>query len=352
MKEFWISVDLGYGQVKGVNELGKKIIFPSILSPGKDRSLDKFFNRLDENIADNLHVTISDNNYNNTTNDYFVGKLAQRSNTNSYFNTTDNKIYSNENKVFLATLAGLLMPKGITEEYALNVITGLPVSHFVKQRAELETMIKNLNITVDFPDHNIKQHVKFNKVLLMPQGAGALNYVLLNNGQKYYIRNTYIGLIDIGFKTTDIVVFKINDNGKLEFISDMSSTLENIGMSIIYTEMDKIFVKASRNGESLSVDRLMELCRNGKIFYNGSFLDLTKELKKLKDDVACSIVNNIDTLWTSSAKSAFNSVILAGGGGAVLYPYIKPKLGVCSVALSNNAEFANTFGYLSHIKKR
>lgn len=122
MKEFWISVDLGYGQVKGVNELGKKIIFPSILSPGKDRSLDKFFSKLDENITDNLHVTISDNNYNNVTNDYFVGRLAQKSNVNSYFNTTDNKIYSNENKVFLATLAGLLMPKSATEEYVFMLI--------------------------------------------------------------------------------------------------------------------------------------------------------------------------------------------------------------------------------------
>lgn len=349
MNEFWISADLGYGQVKGVNKSNKKVLFPSIMAAGKDRSLDKFFNNVEEDIVNNLHVMISEGPMSNEK-DYFVGKLAQNRNVNSYFNTTDNKIYSNENKVFLATLAGLLVPRNLEDDTKINIITGLPVTHFVKQKNEFEEMIKSLNMDIFFPDQNIRQKVRFNKVFLMPQGAGALNYMLLNNSSKYFIRGTYIGLIDIGFKTTDIVVFKINDNGKLDFMSDMSSTLENIGMSNIFSEMDKIFTKESNNGESLSVDRLMDLGKTGKLFYNGKILDLSSHLQKLKEDMAYSIVNNIDSLWTSSSKSAFNAVFLAGGGGEVLYPYIKSKIGMYNVELASNAEFANALGYLNQIK--
>lgn len=350
MKEFWIASDLGYGQVKGVNQLNEKIIFPSILAPGKDRALDKVFGNLEDNIIDNLHVKIHEKNIFDAK-EYFVGKLAQKRNVNSYFNTKDNKIYSNENKVFLSTLAGLLLPKDITnEEYSINLITGLPVSHFVKQKHDFENMLKNLNITIEFPDHNKKHTISFDKVLLMPQGAGALSYIMLNNGTKYYLPNTYIGLIDIGFKTTDVVVFKIDGEGKLDFISDMSSTLENIGMSNIFSEMEKAFIKASKNGESLSIDRLMELVKNGQIFYNGAYLDLQKELDIIKKELAYSIINNIDTLWTSSAKSAFNSVVLAGGGGIVLYPYLKSNLGIYAVDLANNSEFANALGYMSQVQ--
>lgn len=211
-------------------------------------------------------------------------------------------------------------------------------------------MLKNLHLSVEFPDHNKKHTISFNKVYLIPQGAGALSYLMLNNGKKYYIPNTYIGMIDIGFKTTDVVVFKIDDEGKLDFISDMSSTLENIGMSTIFSEMEKAFMKESRNGESLSVDRLMELVKNGIIFYNGAYLNLKEELVKIKKELAYSIVNNIDTLWTSSAKSAFNSVVLAGGGGIVLYPYLKSTLGIYAIDLASNAEFANSLGYMSQIQ--
>lgn len=114
MKEFWISADLGYGQVKGVNQESKKIMFPSILAPGKDRALDMVFDDLQNNIVDNLHIRIREKDMFDAK-DYFVGKLAQKRNMNSYFNTKDNKIYSNENKVFLSALTGLLLPKDIAE---------------------------------------------------------------------------------------------------------------------------------------------------------------------------------------------------------------------------------------------
>ena len=44
--------------VKGINEEGKKIIFPSILSLGKDRNFDKVFNNAKDCIIKNLHLMV------------------------------------------------------------------------------------------------------------------------------------------------------------------------------------------------------------------------------------------------------------------------------------------------------
>ncbi len=42
MNKYTIAIDLGYGQIKGINQDNKRVIFPSIISSGKDRSLDTF----------------------------------------------------------------------------------------------------------------------------------------------------------------------------------------------------------------------------------------------------------------------------------------------------------------------
>lgn len=40
---FKIGLDLGYGYVKGVNEAGKGIVFPSLVSAAYDRPLSALF---------------------------------------------------------------------------------------------------------------------------------------------------------------------------------------------------------------------------------------------------------------------------------------------------------------------
>ncbi|APU87081.1 hypothetical protein [Clostridium botulinum] len=173
MNKYTIAIDLGYGQIKGINQDNKRVIFPSIISSGKDRSLDTFFNSID-NIVDNIHVKILDEYFNEK--EYFVGELAKRQPSNSSFINRDNKINSEENKVLLATALGLLIPNDLSNDTKIHIVTGLPLEHFIKQKQALNDMLKDFEHTIKFVDHNFSRNIKFEEsnITLFPQGAGAI----------------------------------------------------------------------------------------------------------------------------------------------------------------------------------
>lgn len=341
--KFLISVDLGYGDIKGCNTLGNKFIFPALISQGRNRDLEKIFNKNKNSLIDNLYIKLSDNELN--TEEFFVGNLAKTRTLNNYFAIQDNKINSIQNKVELATMASLLIPKHIAENTEIQLVTGLPVDHFVKQKNEFKEMLSNFKYKIQFPDTGYERNISFSDVKLFPQSAGAIYKIIHENPNRFLIKETYIAMIDVGFKTTDIVVFHVDSNFMLSFVKDMSVTIDNVGISKIYTGMNDTFSRYSKNGEKLDINRLMLLSREGKIFYNSKERDFTKNLKDLRKSVAQSIINQIDTIWDTSRINSFNSIMICGGGGEVLYPYlkeIKPEI----VTLIENPQLANCLGYL------
>ncbi|WP_045906020.1 ParM/StbA family protein [Clostridium botulinum] len=348
MNKYTIAIDLGYGQIKGINQDNKRVIFPSIISSGKDRSLDTFFNSID-NIVDNIHVKILDEYFNEK--EYFVGELAKRQPSNSSFINRDNKINSEENKVLLATALGLLIPNDLPNDSKIHIVTGLPLEHFIKQKQALNDMLKDFEHTIKFVDHNFSRNIKFEEsnITLFPQGAGAIFSKINNDISSLLIKETFIGLIDVGFKTTDIVVFRINKDKEPVFEQEMSATLDGLGMINIYNTMDKAFTDNSRDGSKLNTEQLMLLCEEGKIFFKGDYIDLKKDLIKARKTLSTNIINKADGLW-GSRKNSFNSIMIAGGGGKVLYNHLKLiEPNMCQ--LIDNPEFANAIGYLEFGKQ-
>jgi plasmid segregation actin-type ATPase ParM len=195
-----IGLDLGYGYVKGVNDKGKKILFPSIVSIGFDRILSGIFNT-NENIVDNMYVKIADDGGEKS---YYIGELAKREGFSDSFMLDTEKYNQSEAKALLATATALLMTD---EDKIINIVTGLPLKQYQTYRKQFEKEIKQYKAIVSFPEYNLTRIVKFDKVIIFPQAAGAVYHALMNNLDKYMIKDSYIVLIDVGFKTTDYVVF-------------------------------------------------------------------------------------------------------------------------------------------------
>ncbi|MBP2070802.1 ParM/StbA family protein [Thermoanaerobacterium butyriciformans] len=326
-----IGLDLGYGYVKGVNDKGKKILFPSIVSIGFDRILSGIFNT-NENIVDNMYVKIADDGGEKS---YYIGELAKREGFSDSFMLDTEKYNQSEAKALLATATALLMTD---EDKIINIVTGLPLKQYQTYRKQFEKEIKQYKAIVSFPEYNLTRIVKFDKVIIFPQAAGAVYHALMNNLDKYMIKDSYIVLIDVGFKTTDYVVFLINN--RLRFSPDLSGTLD-IGISKIFVALDKLYTQ--KTGSNTDTEGLLSILENNNIYFRGQYIDFTKELNILKNELARLIKKSI----LNSLKDKYEKVstmFVAGGGGKDLYPYLKDAH--ANVELVKDAQFANAYGFL------
>ncbi|HHY80085.1 MAG TPA: ParM/StbA family protein [Thermoanaerobacter sp.] len=327
---FKIGLDVGYGYVKGVNEEGKEIIFPSLVGNAYERVLSGLFGA-DSKKIDNMHVVI----VNGKKEEYFVGELARREGKNVSYVFDEDKINHPNTRALITASCLLLFPE---EEVPVHVVTGLPLEQYVHKKEELKNMLKNFKVMAYFKGDEKVKTVKFERITIFPQAAGAVYYAVLDDIQRYLIKGSYIGLIDIGFKTTDFIVFMVED--KLILREDMSGTME-VGMSVLNNEADKMFTQ--KTGSKIDLSELIRLISDGRIFYKGTELNFTREIDEVRNEIARVIKDKIKLIW-GSKLDFFNTVFLAGGGARELLPYMRDIYE--NTLLVKNAQFANAKGFL------
>lgn len=340
---FKIGLDLGYSYVKGANENNKEILLPSIITPGHERKLEKaqtnFFTnklspKLDKELLDNLYVTLLNNGRKQ---EYFVGKLAEQTCTTT-FDASHNKIDSNVTEVLLATSIALLAPY---DEKPIHLITGLPIEHYLEQNKEFKKMLEEFQCLVYFKDQNFKRKISFDKVTISMQGLGATYHCIWNELERYSIPKTYICIVDPGFKTTDFAVFYIHEDGRPEFKEDFSGTFEDGGMVQNYLKLKPIF-KEKSSGE-LDLSSFNDILKSGKTFFNGNFVDFSKEMEQFRKELGINIKNYIYTKWLPILNK-INHVFVCGGTGMEVFPYLQGLTN--NISLAKDAQMANAKGYL------
>lgn len=329
---FKIGLDLGYGYVKGINEENRRIVFPSLVGMGYKRSLSGLFDRKREDILNNMHIVVSGNEGQK---EFFVGELARREGRNVSYAFDEHKVNHPNTKALIAAAAGLLFPE---EDVQVHVVSGLPLEQYIHQKEELRVMLRNYRLIVEFKGYDIVKIIKFEKVTVFPQAAGAVYYAIMGDLKRYLVRGSYLGLVDIGFRTTDYIVFYIND--KLTLREDLSGTID-IGMSEVNNTADKLFTE--RTGTKLDIPELMELVRQGRIFYRGREMNFEGELNSVKYELARTIKDRIKSVW-GSKLDFFNTVFLAGGGVKALSGYLTDIYD--NTVIVKDAQFANARGFL------
>ena len=187
------------------------------------------------------------------------------------------------------------------------------------------------------------RRLNIDKIRIMPQPLGSLLNLLMNDRGmivKGDLAKQKVGIVDIGFRTTDFCIFD-----HLRYVERGSSTTD--------TSISKCFSIISKKlRQECGVD--VELYRMYKAFETGVIKIRGKEftISKLRDRVfanaARTIAGDMDRLWADDWD--MDAIVITGGGAMELTKYLHPLITGNVIPIENNIDlrFNNVKGYLKY----
>jgi plasmid segregation protein ParM len=261
---------------------------------------------------------------------YFVGELALREGGQAATFTMEREkhLHPNHSVLLLAAARMLGATAGAT------LVIGLPVAYYRAQKQELERHLMGLHAEVSI-DGLPFARVSFGRVVVYPQGAGALLVApeLPASG--------LVCLVDVGFKTTDYVTAEIRD-GQVRPVSSLCGSIET---GVHYAETIIANVYQARTGAPVNPARLPEILRVGRFIFRGTEVDFHREAEAARQAVAQVIVDRVLAELGDRADE-ISRFYLAGGGAETLPELEKMLPGAAKLP---EAQWANALGFLKAV---
>ncbi len=324
-----IAIDIGFGFTKATD--GRNVlVLKSILGDATDL---QFKGRiLGEGTPDeNLQIEVDGRSY-------FIGEMAERQSNVRSFTLDQAQFFSSFAKQLAlaaaARMAGTYMPIGL--------VTGLPIGYYREYKDELVKLLQGDHRVLISTGNGKREEkvIKINSVKVIPQPFGSLFNLILNDvgelGDKRFVREK-VGIIDVGFKTSD---FTVSDRMRY---SERGSRTTDTGIARAFGVIaGKLREKSDVNVE---LYRLYDAIDRGTIKIRGKEYDLKGLTEQVFSQLASAIANEVDRLWTDDWD--IETVVLTGGGGAVLAKYLQPMLNghVVTVDSNKDARLCNVQGY-------
>ncbi len=336
-----MGIDIGYGFVKGINERGEKVRFRSLICPEYDRKMGSLFGAEEE--ENELHVVVRRSD--NQSKSLYVGDLALESGNTSYA-FDRNKVNHPTTKILLATATSML---GQNVSEPIHLITGLPYDHYFEQKNEFEKALRSLEVIVEHKAGKFKgrsKKIKFGKVTTFVQGGASIYSSMMDvNGMP--VRKDLLGsgdliaVINIGFRTVDIVVFEAGK--KFRLIPSLSFTIDtNVGMiAIRNTAQDAFFRETGLRLTLPQIESIIE--KGGKQYHRGKQVDISGDILAAKETVATNIKGHTTSRWGNNID-LIRTVFLNGGGALDVqeqFTGFHPGL-----EIPDDSQFADAIGYL------
>lgn len=198
----------------------------------------------------------------------------------------------------------------------VNLVTGLPVAWYPKQKDELRAFLLNKKITVGYKGKERNVHIK--DCLIFPQSAG----LALTNPKDFADGRTNL-VIDIGGLTVDVsyyegrrmVKFESYQLGMLKFYSDVSSAIN----ATFNVEVDDQDVERFIDENAVTISEEQKEFDFPKYFK----AHMDKLIQKIKNDFPYDIVH----------KKTF-----VGGGSLRFEDYLPSNKGIKCNEIQSNAE--------------
>lgn len=316
------GIDWGYSYTKIYMD-GKTYIFPSVIGLGCEISFQ--MNR--RQAIDNISVI--------TDQYYFIGNLALEQSKIFFHSLRQDRFDDPATDALIKAALGLIMK----EDGELRIVTGLPPKFYATHKDKL---VKALKKTHTFIYNGNFRTIHVTHVQVVPQLVGTMLDLVyddnLNIKDETFAKET-IGVIDPGFGTTDLGVF-----AKLHYKEEMKDSIRynmnEVVTLVRHTLYNQYGVELD---DSLSTDRIV---RSGILPYGEKNIDVSPIVEWAKKTVAHAIVNHVQNVWIN--KWAIHRIVLTGGGGEALYPFISPLL---DVVKPDDAQFANVRGYYKKAMK-
>lgn len=324
------GVDVGFGFTKATDG-ETTVLFKSIIGEPQPRSMDEnFFSG--ESIS-GLHMTLDDRSY-------FVGDLAESESRVRQFTLDQAQMITQQFRIL--ALAGLA--KIAPNKVPVNVVTGLPVSYYMEYKDKLTAALSG--------EHELQIHdgsqsrdvtLSVNRVRVIPQPYGSLvDYLFREDGTllRADMARQKIGVVDIGFKTTDFTVCKGLRH------SERGSRTTDTGISKAFQFISEALNEMS--GVNVEIYRLYDAVREGSIKIRGAEYDLTKVKNEVFGRLATAVVSDMERIWVDDWD--LDVVLLAGGGGEALFEYLKPLVRgeFALLKTQDDSRMGNVSGYVKY----
>lgn len=269
---------------------------------------------------------------------YFVGELAETQSRGRGFTLDQGQFLGQYAKTLALAAIAPLVESG----EPVRLVTGLPISFFRKHKDALTTLLQNRHAVtiVHANGEREEKNLNIERVRVIPQPFGSMFNLMLNDlgkpsSQRFL--NEKIGIIDIGFRTSD---YTISEKTKFSERGSMSS---DSGISAAYTAIAALLQEKS--GVNVELYRLYENVTRGSIKIKGQRYDLTAVVQQAFTQLAMRISTEVNRLWSDDWD--LDAIVITGGGGSVLAPYLQPLLEgeVLPMPADQDARLNNVNGY-------
>lgn len=329
-----LAIDAGFGFTKATNG-NRSIIFKSILGEATDIQFKGGI--LAEGSPDeNIQIEIEGQSY-------FIGEMAERqSNVRSFTLDPAQFFESHLKPLTLAAVARL-----VSSSAPIRLVTGLPIGYLrdYSDRVTKALQGEHTVVLTSLAGKREEKTIVINEVKVIPEPFGSLFNLIMNDlgeqGDKRYA-NEKIGIIDIGFKTAD---FTITDRMRY---SERGSRTTDSGIAKAFSLIaDKLREKSNVN---IELYRLYDAVEKGSIRIKGKEYDLRAQTEMFYNQLAASIADEVDRLW--SDEWDIDTIVLTGGGGAALAKYLQPLIDgqVITVDPGKDPRLWNVRGYWKYAK--
>lgn len=323
-----IGLDVGFGFTKATNgrdtQLFKSVVgdaaeatFNEQLLPGKG-SLGR-------------HLAINGETF-------YVGELAEQQSRGRGFTLDPAHFLSKYARTLAVSACAPLADSGTP----VRIVTGLPISFFRKYKDTLTQLLQQRHAATLFKPNGDKEERALNveKVRVIPQPFGSLFNLMLNEAGKPVSQRFLtekIGVIDVGFRTAD---YSISDKTRY---SERGSQSTDSGISVAFTGIANALQEKS--GVAIELFRLYEAVTRGTLKIKGKRYDISAPVKAAFTVLATRVATEANRLWSDDWD--LDAIVITGGGGAVLAPYLQPLLEgeVIAVPADQDARLNNVQGY-------
>ncbi|NHM26987.1 ParM/StbA family protein [Desulfofundulus sp. TPOSR] len=316
-----IAIDVGYSHTKAVSP-DRRVLIPSVVAPYSELPLAELSRNGSGHVVEIRRL--NGDTKNGVTKKYFVGELALREGQGATF-TLDREKHRHPNHDILVLAAARLLEA----REGATLVVGLPVAYYRLQKEELRKQLEALHAKVSVDDGPLAR-VSFGKVVVYPQGAGALLTA------SDLPENSLICLVDVGFKTTDYVLAKVAGG----MVGPEGGGSVEYGVFQMYETVAAAF--GSETGAPLDMNVAAAVAAQGRVTFRGRELDLTASVKAARVNTARAIADRV--LAALGQKGDFVAKFYLAGGGAVALPELTDMFPAAEVL--PDPQWANAEGFL------
>lgn len=326
------GVDIGYGYVKGVSDLGRRVVFPSVVKQAPEGgALSEVFGK--SQLDYRLRIVNGE-----TDQTVLVGDAALAGDP---VRSWDSRASARRDyETLLLTALAAMGAQG-----AVRVALGMPLSLFADKAERQQMKMRLTGLTAWVALNNAEEPVMIDiaAVSVYPQAVGAYLAAVGSALDSHGLAGKPVGLVDIGFRTTDYLLLSAV-HGKIVPEEQLSGSLDQ-GVGLAFRQAAAMVSKEHGLGFVLPSTVLEEaFAGDGEIVVGGQTISATGYVERALKALGKEIGDQIKGLWASRLDRV-SAVLVVGGGGRAVCPFL--DLGISNVSVWSDPVYANALGFLA-----